>query len=225
MHDENLNRRLKQIALEAQHYYRIGDKEKYDASIGILIREIDLLIKSRQLKFPPLPSHLEGMRKDIEDEATAKLYCYISSNIMRYDPSRAEVLAWVSFKLKKTFFHEVIREFTGLKKNIDPREVSLISFDDIEEIYQSSMGQGQTLPLGEQVLRHLREDSEGIYKSTYCSGNPRANFCYIAIERNYHRRTWKELSHELGIKMQALSNFYQRKLEIFAPKIKEALSN
>ncbi|NEN88748.1 MAG: sigma-70 family RNA polymerase sigma factor [Okeania sp. SIO3H1] len=70
----------------------------------------------------------------------------------------------------------------------------------------------------------IKEDSTGNFKSHYTSGNPQANFQYIALKR-LDGYQWSELSQELGVPIPALSNFYQRCLKKFRQIFIDYLSN
>ena len=77
--------------------------------------------------------------------------------------------------------------------------------------------------LSEELIECIQEDQEGLFKNTYITKKPNANFQFIALQilSGY---SWKEISAQLGVKIPTLSCFYQRCLIKFAPKFKEYLA-
>jgi hypothetical protein len=69
----------------------------------------------------------------------------------------------------------------------------------------------------------IKEDPQGIFSKTYTCNNRRANFQYIALKKN-EGYAWREIAEDLNLKISAISNFYRRCLQEFAPLIQKYLS-
>ncbi len=204
---------LKKLAVEAQHHPPKSLKRQ-----RALARLVSAIQKSGQLCVP-YPGQFKGFHADIYDEAKQRLFCHICEKIDTYDPSR-EVLQWANFLLRRRFFIEASRDIMPTAPRcVKHQAIKRLTIDDLERNNPTEVN----LSLSQQVIECIEADTEGIFKGTYTSKNPAANFQFLALQilSGY---SWKEISAELGIKIPTLSSFYQRCLTKFASKLKEYLS-
>ncbi|MBE9128033.1 sigma-70 family RNA polymerase sigma factor [Coleofasciculus sp. LEGE 07092] len=212
-----IDERLKQLAREAQRHPPKTPQRRL-----ALAKLLSAIQQSRKLT-RPYQGQFQGFYEDIYDEAKQRLFCHICEKIDDYDPNR-EVLQWVNFLLKQRFFIEASRTILPTTpKGIDPKKVSRLTLDDLDRKTCNELNPQLNPSLSQDVLQCLESDPEGVFKGTYTSDNPAANFQFLAIKL-LSGYSWKEISEELGIKISTLSSFYQRCLTKFAPKFREYLS-
>ncbi|NEN88749.1 MAG: sigma-70 family RNA polymerase sigma factor [Okeania sp. SIO3H1] len=206
---------LRELALEASKY-PLGTKERRRIVARILI----ILSQPGKLCRPPCPAQYQGRYEEIYAVAKQRLFLYIYEKIELYDPSRREFLGWVNWLLKKRF-PDFIEESINMGRNWDSERVTRQPPEDCQIPDQNSPSDNP-LP-SEEIRQCLEEDPTGEFKATYTSGNPQANFQYIALKR-LDGYQWSELSQELGVPIPALSNFYRRCLQRFIPIFRDYLS-
>jgi DNA-directed RNA polymerase specialized sigma24 family protein len=213
-----IDEQLKQLALAAQQH-PLKSRERQQA----LTKLITTLQKSRKLVRPRLGSFL-GFYEDIHAEALQRLFTHICMRIDTYNPRQGGVLQWANFLLSKRFFTEASREWMPtVYKGQNPKEMTLVSSDELDKNNPSEVNPQLIPSVSQEVQEVLEEDPEGLFKSSYVAKCPHANFQLIALKR-LSGSSWQELSAELDVSTSTLSSFYQRRLDQFAPKIKEYLS-
>lgn len=203
---DQLDRCLRQLALEAQQYPPHTLERRQ--TVGKLLR---VMQNSGRLCRPSCPG-FSGLYEEIYAIALQKLFCYIYERIDHYDSTRGEVLQWANFLLRRRL-PEAIRELSH------PREVQRFNLDDLEKNSAS-----QPNSPSEELLQCLKEDPEGIFTSRHIVNHPQAHFQFIALKK-VSGYTWKEISRELNISVQTLSSFYQRCLKEFTPMLQKYLSS
>jgi DNA-directed RNA polymerase specialized sigma24 family protein len=131
------------------------------------------------------------------------------------------VLQWANFILGKRF-SDAIREETQICRGIDLTQVKRFTLDELELDGMSELATESDSEATE-ISKYIKEDPEGIFRTTYTSKNTQANFQFIAL-RNIEGYSLKEITEELGIPYQTLNSFYNRSLDKFRPMFKEYLS-
>lgn len=205
---------LKQYALAAQgHPPKSVERQQ---ALTALTREL----QRPELLCRPFKGLFQGFYPEIYAEAKHMLFCYICTEIDRYNPEK-EVLQWVNFLLRKRFFLEACREIYPYFKRGEKSTV-FKSLDDLDSLDNlDSFIPDNPLLLSEQIIECLAEDPEGVFQQTY-TRKPEANFQYIA--RKYvDGYEWREISDELGIGISSLSSFYYRSLKKFSPIFRKYL--
>jgi len=166
------------------------------------------------------PSYLKGCYEEIYAESLQELFLYLIKKIADYDPNQGEVLPWANGILKWRFL-DVVRKWQQSTQNLE-QTIPILSLENLEDLDKMSKPVDLKPSLSEQVINIISEDPEKIFQQTYTSGNPLANFQFIALKRA-EKETWQTLSKQLNIPIPALSNFYQRCLKRFPPLIKKYL--
>ena len=213
---DDLNHRLKQLALTAQRYPPRSRQRQ--TTLHQLFSEIQ---HSGQLAsfWSLCPDNWRWCYEDIYADAVQTLFCFITEHIERYAPEKGEVLQWANGQLRYRFL-DTIGDYKQGKRRAS-QDTQILSLEDLDGIGQND--DSSSSYLSEQVIQVIEEDPEGLFVETYTCRNPQANFQFIALKR-YAGYGWKEISEELGINISALSNFYQRCLNRFKTKIQEYLA-
>ncbi|HBL09836.1 MAG TPA: hypothetical protein DD379_00010 [Cyanobacteria bacterium UBA11162] len=212
-----LNTRLKQLAIEAQQY-PLKSKQRQLALANLL----SIMEQSGKLIYP-YRGQFQGLYQEIYAEAKQRLFCYICYQIDRYNP-QSEVLQWANFMLKHRFFIEAIRDSMPIaNQGLKHRRLAKFTIEALYHQNYIELNCQSSPSLLQEVMQSLEEDPEGIFKGTYIGNHPDANFQFLAI-KIISGYSWKEISSELGIKISTLNSFYHRCLVKFSPKFKEYLS-
>lgn len=213
----NIDEQLKQLAIEAQRHAP-NTKERQQ----ILAQLISELWQSGKL-VRPYAGQFRGFYQDIYAEALQRLFLHVCEAIDEYNRD-LEVLQWVNFLLRKRFFVEASRDvMPTAPKGMNQRLLKKVTIDVLEKQNPVAMGVDSGVSLSQEVVLCIQEDRDGLFRSTYVSKNPAANFQFIAL-RFLGGYSWKEISEELKVKVPTLSSFYQRCVTKFAPKFKEYLT-
>jgi hypothetical protein len=212
-----LDRHLQQLAVEAQrHPAKSKERQRALARLFRAMQQSGKLAHFRSV----CPDMLRSSYEEIYAEALQNLFCYITEHLERYDPKQGEVLQWANGILRWRIL-DAVNKFGQFFSNL-PHNTQIIDLGDLDARIQPITELNPSL--AEQVIQVIKEDPEGIFKSTYTGDHPHANFQFIALQRA-NGQSWEAISQQLGNKIPALSNFYQRSLKKFAPKIREYLSD
>ncbi|GBF82020.1 hypothetical protein [Aphanothece sacrum] len=215
-----LDARLRKLALEAKrHPSKSRERQKY---LHQLISEIQQL--SQQIHLD-CPSDYQGSYREIYAVALQRTYRYICENIDSYQPEKAEVMRWFKFLLKKKF-PDAIGEIFNPGRNRNWSNTKRRSLDDINSSPKENIENtnNETMSLSEQIVQCIQEDPEGLFKEKKMRSNPEVNFRWL-VRKRIERYSWEEIAQEVNVNVSAISNFYQRSLEKFKPKIKEYLEH
>jgi len=217
MNAKELDQILKKLALEVQRHPPLskGRKQAFTKLWNVIFQNSYKLCR-------PYKGQFQNSYEEIYAQVLQKLCLYIWENIDKYDTSKGEFLQWCNnFLLMRRFFLEACQEIMpeynrGLKR---------LSLDDLSKSDTNKVNSQLPPTLSEQVIQYIEEDPEGIFRSTYTSNNPAANFQTIALKLVKERCSWNTISADLGgLKISTLSSFYQRTLTKFAPKFRQYLS-
>ncbi len=208
--------RLRELALEASQY-PLGTRERR----RIVAQILTIISQPGKLYRPRCPAQYQGRCEDIDAVAKQRLFLYIYEKIELYDSSRAKFLSWVNY-LYHTRFSEAVEECINMGRNWDWERVGRQQPEDFQ-IPDPNSSSGSPLP-SEEIHQCIEEDPTGEFQATYTSGNPRANFQYIAL-KIHEGYKWKELSQELSISVSTLSGSYRLWVQRFIPIFRDYLSN
>ncbi|WDD36973.1 sigma-70 family RNA polymerase sigma factor (plasmid) [Nostoc sp. UHCC 0926] len=175
-----------------------------------LSKLMDVIYRSPKLwYFPNRNQYLPGVYEDIYEEARQDLFVYISQNLDKYDPTRAQFMTWANMLLKKRFFKDAIPKIIGKNElKVDPYVL------ENKEYPQPDNTEVDWITAVEKIKQYIETDPEGIFKQERIKGHPQANFRQIAIKK-WSGISWKQMSEEWEIPIPTLSNFYQRSLQRF----------
>jgi DNA-directed RNA polymerase specialized sigma24 family protein len=213
-----LDTQLRKLALAAQtHPPKSRERQKY---LGQLISEIQQSGQQIHLDCPP---DYQASYREIYDIAVQKTYQYICEKIDSYQPERGEVMGWFNFMLQKQF-PNAIREIINPGKSRNWSNIPRRSLDDFTRSPTENLESpnNETISLSEEIVQCIQEDPEGLFEEKTMKSNPKVNFRWLVLKR-IEGYSWEEIAQEVSVKVSAISNFYQRSLEIFKPKIKEYL--
>lgn len=199
--------RLQKLALSAQQFKPQTEERDY------ALRELLEAIRLRKLCRPhsnKIPANFYNL---IYEEAVNKTLLYVCQKIDNYDPKKGKtgsLMTWVNFRLDKVVI-EIWDEFLKSENTLSAEELGKLPTPQQEP------------SLSERMRECLEEDAENIFRREHMRERPDANFQVIALARISGKR-WEEISAEFGgIKVAALSNFFQRGARKFAPKFREYL--
>ena len=203
---DELNERLKQLALVAQQQPPLTPLRQL--ALGQLVQAI--LNSGRLCR--PQRGNFPQRYEEIYEEARQELLLYICQNIDRYDPQRADVMAWCNVLLERRFFKEAIPRI------LDKPGIQKMSLSELDNLAIPE----QTPVFAEILKEHIELDPGNILKKTWIRDHPDVNFQALAKQR-LEGKTWKEISEKFEIKIPTLTGFYYRCLERFASNLKNAI--
>ncbi|NEO90472.1 MAG: sigma-70 family RNA polymerase sigma factor [Moorea sp. SIO3G5] len=210
MWNKQQDEKLRQLATEAQHY-----PAKTRMRQIALTKLVKAIRESGQLCHPHRGKFI-GFYEEIYDEACNRVFLYICQNIDKYDPNKGEVLQWVNFLLRKRFPDAVNSILGTLAVFPEDSSIKRVSLDELDQLKYH-----QNSPLlSSEIIAWIESDPDGIFKETYVTNHPEANFKFLAIKR-IEGYTWKELESILGIPLQTLSGFHDRCLRNFSTQLKD----
>ncbi len=216
---DEIDKQLLETVREVQQYFiettdssDIETKLRKRARNKALTRLIDAIQKSGKL----FCRGKSDFPTEVYAEALQETWLYICRNIHKYHADEGKFLTWVNFILDKKF-KDAIR-----KHNQEQQNKSLDVVVKAQGIIlKETIGSPDVIfPEYEELRQFLVEDIDGVFKTRYIQGHPRANFQEIALRR-LDKQSWQTMSEEWGISVATLSCFYQRSIKHFLPKIKE----
>jgi hypothetical protein len=216
---KEIHQRLRELVETARSYPPNSPQRRQ-----ILAKLLCEIQNSGLLCHPKCPPQYQGCYAEIYATAIQNVFLYICQHLELYNSNVGEVLNWVNFLLSRRF-PEAIAEVVQSAKHINFKKVKTVSIEDLSRGGVEMVDTQDSLPplLSEQIREVIEEDPQGEFEGRCMSSNPAANFKSIALKR-LAGDSWEELSAEYHSKIAALSNFYQRSLTHFAPKIKTYLS-
>jgi DNA-directed RNA polymerase specialized sigma24 family protein len=209
---DQLNERLKQLALEAQkHPFKSRGRQVALQKLWCLIE------KSGKLYHPPksrIPSYLSY--EDVYDEALLKLMCHICDKIEEYNPEKS-VMAWVNFLFETRFIGDEIRKSTQHIQRQIPRH----SWSELDEDIINDLPSPEKLPSRlELIIQCFEEDEGDKFKNKCMTDYPHVNFQEVALLRYRNRYSKKEIAEKFSVCYSSFSSFFDRRLKQFAETIK-----
>jgi DNA-directed RNA polymerase specialized sigma24 family protein len=214
--NENFNELLQQLAKEAQQHPLLSSQKQL--ALSKLVNEI---LRSHQLVRPQKGRWAPNLYEDFYNEALQKTLLEVCQKIDNYN-STHPVMAWVNF-LFKNYFIKVVKErdkqgITYLP-NKDKKTTYILSLDELD----------RSLPIEEasenaQLLRQfLESDPENLLSKERLRERPEVTFQFLAIAKFVEDRTWDDIATNLGISLQTLCSFFERRLQKLMPYFKKYL--
>lgn len=202
---DTLEEGLQELAIAAQGHPPQSLKQQL-----LLNQLVEKIWHSGQLCCPYQGRFPPELYEEIYEEARQQLWIYICTNIDRFDPDRASVLAWVNYLFKKRFFPEVMEEI--IEGETDP-------------VTENSLAYLEENPLLSELLREIIiEDPENLFKTIHLKGEPRANWQFLSIAK-LEGKTWKAIALEVERPLNTVREWYIRNTPAMAEKIKHYLNN
>jgi DNA-directed RNA polymerase specialized sigma24 family protein len=199
-----LDSHLLQLAKTAQQY----PPRSWERQIA-LTKLVNAIVDSGNL-WRPSRSQFSGIYQDIYNEARQELFLYICQNIDKYEPERANVMAWVNFLLERRFFKDAIRKFY--------EHPSVVK---VTNTYWENLPQAEEEKDLREILKEFIDlDPEDIFKNEHIEECPQANFQAL-VQRRIWGKSWKEIAAEFEIKISTVSSFYYRCINKFSSQLKE----
>jgi DNA-directed RNA polymerase specialized sigma24 family protein len=194
--DDDWDQILQQLVFEAQRL----EKSQRQLVLNQLIGGIR---KSNRLGHPQKGVWSPSLYEDFRNEALQRTLLEICQKINRYNPEHP-VMAWVNFCLN-IHFMRVVEEYY--------KHSSLPSLDDLEKDIPVDEA-----PSEAQLLREfLHEDPEGLLKAARLRERPEITFQFLALAKYVEDQTWEAIADDLGIPLQTLCSFFNRRLQKLMP--------
>jgi DNA-directed RNA polymerase specialized sigma24 family protein len=204
-----LEQHLQQLAISAQKSPVGSHERRY--FLNALIKS---LMSSGKLYRPSLIKADHGAYQD----ALQNVFLYIVQNIDRYEPAKANFLAWINAHLRFRFLDRISESLLESRSSSRRPLILKDDFDvDVDEIVSPS-----TTSLSDELRDFLETDPTGLLRNTYLAAHPSVNFQTIVLFR-IEGKSWREISAITNIPIPTLSSFYQRSLQELAPFIRKAL--
>jgi DNA-directed RNA polymerase specialized sigma24 family protein len=206
---DNLDQDLQQLAIAAQQQ---PPSERRIA----LNRLVQGILKSNHLGHPQRGQWAATIYEDIYHEALQKTLLEICQKIDRYNPEHP-VMAWVNFYLNNHFIG-VVKDYQRSGLTYVPRANQvytncLPSWDDLDRYVPV-----EEAMTDEQHLRQfLEEDPENLLKAERLRERSDVTFQYLALAKFVEDRTWADIADNLGISIQTLCSFFNRRLQKLMP--------
>ncbi|MCU0537811.1 MAG: hypothetical protein MUD14_28320, partial [Hydrococcus sp. Prado102] len=128
-------------------------------------------------------------------------------------------MAWVNFLLNKHFINVVNERKKQGITSISTEKTYILSLDELD----------RALPMKEsfsnaQLLRQfLEDDPENLLNNERLRERPEVTFQFLALAKFVEDRTWDDIATKLGISLQTLSSFFDRRLQKLMPYFKKYL--
>jgi hypothetical protein len=193
MTEQPLNDILLELILDAQRH-RLGSQERQKALSQLFraLQQPGVLARPRSEQF-------QGFYNDIYEEATQRLFIYITRKVEAYNPERGSVLAWVNFLLCQRFFIEASRDFMIVGyQGMDTRQFQHLTIDDLDRTLVENNDSSLAESSFSLLKRYLQEDPDGLFSTSCVEKCPEASFQRIALQR-LAGYGWRELSEQLDI--------------------------
>jgi DNA-directed RNA polymerase specialized sigma24 family protein len=183
---------------------------------------VQSILKSHRLGHPQKGRWPPSLYEDFYNEALQKTLLEICHRVDKYNPEYP-VMAWVNFCLKNKFI-EVVNDYnrTGLTyapKSKQGYATHILSLDDLDcpVPVEESVSD-------EQLLRQfLDNDPEGLLKAERLRNHPHVTFQTLAIAKFVEDQTWTDIAVHLGISVQTLCSFFDRRLQKLIPYFQKYL--
>jgi hypothetical protein len=220
MCQEDIDRRLRELALEAQRHPQ-GNLRRQ-----VLEQFFKLLLPATRR----IPRNIQAkIDLYLYDEAHQRVILEMCCNIDRYNPDRGEVLAWYK-NLVKGRIKDVKKDYLKRGLKYFPNK-EIPEFQDLDVIFSHENLQIENPSFFQesrklQELRQLiEEDPDRMFSSAHVQGRPDANFQFLALAHNWENWTWREIAEKLGnISIQTIAGFYRDQLRRFIPFFRNYLS-
>jgi DNA-directed RNA polymerase specialized sigma24 family protein len=214
---DDFDQLLQRLAEEAQQHPPQSPQRQ--RALQKLISEI---LQSNRLRHPQRDSWLLNLYEDLYNEALQKTLLEICQKIDHYN-SEHRVMAWVNFLLKNRFI-DVVNDYkkqgiTYIPKSEKEQITCFLFLDDLEQCIPV-----EDTRFDDELLRQfLEDDPENLLKNERLRNNSEVTFQYLALAKFVEDKTWTEIAAKLGISVQTLCSFFNRRLQKLMPYFKKYL--
>jgi DNA-directed RNA polymerase specialized sigma24 family protein len=215
----DFERSLQRLAEEAQQHPPLSSQRQL--ALNQLMNAI-WRYKNRLFR-PQKGSWTPNLYEDFYNEALQKTFFEICRRIDAYN-SEHSVLAWVNFLIKNHFISVVNdrqrKGITYLPNSIKNQSSYFPSLDDLDRLPITDETHSDV-----NLLRQfLKDDPENFMKEERLREKPEITFQYLALAKFVEDRTWEEISKNVGISIQTLCSFFNRRLHKLMPYFKKYLN-
>ena len=203
-----IERQMQRLAIEAQKHPALSPQRQI--TLNKLVREV---MRSECIARPQINSWPPNIYEDLHNEALQRTLVEICQKIDSYHPEYP-FMSWVNYLLKYRFLNVVRDRYSSKTVNLPCLENLDFSTPDSEMDDEIAM-----------LRDFLQADPENLLKDESLRGRPDITFQYLAWERFVEDKTWEVLAAELGISLQTLCSFFNRKLRKLMPYFQKYLQD
>ncbi|MBW4688148.1 MAG: hypothetical protein KME40_24415 [Komarekiella atlantica HA4396-MV6] len=214
---DDFDQLLQQLAEEAQQHPPQSPQRQ-----RALQRLVSEILQSNRLHHPQRDSWLLNLYEDLYNEALQKTLLEICQKVDYYN-SEHQVMAWVNFILRNRFI-DVVNDYkkqgiTYIPKSERSQTTCFLFLDELEQCIPVEDERSD-----DELLRQfLEEDPENLLKNERLRDNYEVTFQYLALKKFVEDKTWIEIAANLGISVQTLCSFFNRRLQKLMPYFKKYL--
>jgi hypothetical protein len=213
----DLDRRLKQLAIEAQQHLPKSLKRRL--ALNQLCAE---LLKPGCLTGSTVPSEFD--HNEIYNESLSVTLSEISQKIDNYNPEM-EVRQWCNFILKKRQ-SDVIAKYRSQGITAIPRKsrdrVTFSGFNDLNDL-ENLLSSDETRSASMELRQLIEEDPDHMFSREHIRDQPDANLKFLAIAHIWDDRIWSDIADELKLSVPTVHGFFQKKFPRFYPYFRDYL--
>ena len=209
--DGNLDQFFQQLVFEAQRH--LPQSSQRQLALNRLVQGI---LRSKRLGHPQICMWPTSLYEDLYNEALQRTLLEICQKIDNYKPEHP-VMAWVNFSLKYHFI-KVVKDdgrggITSIPESDQVYTMSLPSWDDLDRHVPTE----ESLTAVQLLRKFLEEDPENLLKAERLRERPDITFQFLALAKYVEDKTWDDIAHDLGISIQTLCSFFNRRLQKLRP--------
>ncbi|MBW4490634.1 MAG: hypothetical protein KME12_22910 [Trichocoleus desertorum ATA4-8-CV12] len=214
---DDLDQYLQQLVQSAQQY----PLQSLQRQLA-LNRLVQSILNSNRLGHPQQGRWPPNLYEDLYNEALQKTLLEICQRVDKYNPDHP-VMAWVNFCLKNRFI-DVVNDYKRAGLTYAPKSkqgyaTEIFSLDDLDRPVPVE----ETIS-NEQLLRQfLENDPEDLLKAERLRSYPHITFQTLAIAKFVEDQTWTDIAVCLGISIQTLCSFFDRRLQKLMPYFQKYL--
>ncbi|NJP09692.1 MAG: sigma-70 family RNA polymerase sigma factor [Leptolyngbyaceae cyanobacterium RU_5_1] len=215
---DDLDQLLQQRAKETQQYPPQSPQRQL-----VLNRLVDEVLKSGRIGRPQREVWSASLYEDFYNDALQKTLLEICQKIDKYNPEHP-FMAWVNFRLN-CHFVDVVNDYakkgiTHVPKSTKTEQVAyLLSLDDLDKFVPSE----ETTSDDQLLRKFLEDDPENLLKKHRLRERPEITFQLLALAKFVEGKTWLEIATDLGVSVQTLCSFFNRRLQELIPYFKKYL--
>lgn len=215
--DEAIDQLLQQLVQAAQQHSIQSSQRQL-----VLNRLVQAILRSGRLGHPQRGAWATSLYEDLRNEAIQKTLLEICRKIDQYNPAYP-VMAWVNFCLKNRFI-EVANDYkrsglTYAPKSDQGYTTGILSLDDLD----LQIPVEETISNDQLLRQFLEDDPEELLKAERLRNHPQVTFQMLALAKFVEDQTWTDIAAHLGISVQTLCSFFDRRLQKLMPYFKKYL--
>jgi DNA-directed RNA polymerase specialized sigma24 family protein len=214
----DFERSLQRLAEEAQKHPPLSSQRRL--ALNHLINTI-WQAKNRLVR-PQKGMWSTNLYEDFYNEALQKTLLEICRRIEAYN-SEHSVMAWANFLLKNHFISVVSDRknngITCVPNRVKKQSSYFPSLDDFPRLSTSE----ESLSDANLLRQFLEDDPENLLQEERLREKPEITFQYLALAKFVEDRTWEAIGTDVGIPIQTLCSFFNRRLQKLMPYFKKYL--